>query len=341
MAARVLAGYAAGALLLLLVPLLVTVAASLAVGYVAWRYDAVWAVASVLVAGPGTVVLTCLLVLVVKRAVMPRAKAGVYAERSGFGVRKWIADGMMTMSLTVTHALYSTLYLVPFLRALGARTGRWSEVATVSFVDPDMLVIGPGSFVADVSVVGPAVFHRGGSRSPRRRSATAASSATGRWSRGLPTGRQQPARRALRRAAPGDRRGDHLARLARDLPAASRGQPGLPRQVHLQPHPRPDRGPAGHRVLPRDAARDDRRTRRAGRRLRPGAPGPGRAALAVLLLAPTLLLGSALAATLAAVVLKWLVIGRYRPRTEPLWSIWVRRTEVITGLYENLVVPRS
>ncbi|GGM14835.1 hypothetical protein GCM10010129_68800 [Streptomyces fumigatiscleroticus] len=58
-----------------------------------------------------------------------------------------------------------------------------------------------------------------------------------------------------------------------------------------------------------------------------------------MLVLPALLLGTALAATLAAVLLKWLVIGGYRPRTEPLWSIWVRRTEVITGLYENLVVP--
>ncbi|WP_020578724.1 hypothetical protein [Actinopolymorpha alba] len=39
--------------------------------------------------------------------------------------------------------------------------------------------------------------------------------------------------------------------------------------------------------------------------------------------------------------LKWLVIGRYQPRVEPLWSIWVRCTELISGLYENLMVPVS
>ena len=33
------------------------------------------------------------------------------------------------------------------------------------------------------------------------------------------------------------------------------------------------------------------------------------------------------------------VIGRYRPRVEPLWSPFVRRTEFVTGLYEAAAVP--
>jgi non-ribosomal peptide synthetase-like protein len=38
------------------------------------------------------------------------------------------------------------------------------------------------------------------------------------------------------------------------------------------------------------------------------------------------------------VALKWLIVGRYRPRVEPLWSHFVWRTELITGLYESAVV---
>lgn len=33
------------------------------------------------------------------------------------------------------------------------------------------------------------------------------------------------------------------------------------------------------------------------------------------------------------------VVGRYRPRVEPLWSTFVRRTEFVTGLYEAAAVP--
>lgn len=38
-------------------------------------------------------------------------------------------------------------------------------------------------------------------------------------------------------------------------------------------------------------------------------------------------------------LLKWLIVGRYRPRVEPLWSLFVRRTEFVTGVYEAAAVP--
>jgi non-ribosomal peptide synthetase-like protein len=56
-------------------------------------------------------------------------------------------------------------------------------------------------------------------------------------------------------------------------------------------------------------------------------------------LLPFIYLAPALIATLIVVALKWLFIGRYRPRIEPLWSHFVRRTEFITELYENIAVP--
>jgi len=63
--------------------------------------------------------------------------------------------------------------------------------------------------------------------------------------------------------------------------------------------------------------------------------GPG----LLLPLLPFIYLAPALIATLLVVALKWLFIGRYRPRIEPLWSHFVRRTEFITALYENIAVP--
>jgi hypothetical protein len=33
------------------------------------------------------------------------------------------------------------------------------------------------------------------------------------------------------------------------------------------------------------------------------------------------------------------LVGRYRPRVEPLWSGFVRRTEFVTGIYEGAAVP--
>ncbi|SEG52681.1 non-ribosomal peptide synthetase terminal domain of unknown function [Thermomonospora echinospora] len=338
--ARVLAGYGAGALLLVLIPLLIFGAASTMVEYTALHYGIWWACASVAAAGPLVVLATCAFVLLIKRTVMPAARAGVHPERSGFGMRKWISDGLMLLSLTMTQALYSTLYLVPFLRRMGARIGRWAEVATVNFVDPDMLVIGEQSFLADVSVIGPAVFHRG--RIALDRAEIGQRSFVG--------------NAAL---VPGSHRlGDNsllgVHSLAPPRPADPEttwlGSPAifLPRRESSRDFPEqltyaPTRGLIAARLaieyfrvtLPATiGALGALSVLYAWAHLAAVLTPP-----AVCLLGPALLLGAALACTLVAVLLKWLVIGRYRPRVEPLWSVWVRRTELSTGLYENLVVP--
>ncbi|MER7839122.1 Pls/PosA family non-ribosomal peptide synthetase [Streptomyces sp. NPDC096040] len=336
----VLAGHVAGALLLVLAPVLIFGCALVLVEYTAWRYGFGPAIASAAAAGPLVPLTTCAFVLMVKRLVMPVAHAGIHRERSGFGVRKWVSDGLMLISLTVTQALYSTLYLVPFLRGTGARTGRWAEVATVNFVDPDMLVVGDGSFLADVSVVGPAVFHRG-------RTALAPAKIGRRSFVG--NGALVPGSCCL-----GDNSLLGVHSLAPTRPADPEttwlGSPAifLPRREASQDFPSkltyaPTRGLIAARL-----AIEYVRVTLPATISALGALGVLFAALylvrnlspaVVMLLGPALLLGAALGCTLAAVAVKWTVVGRYRPRVEPLWSIWVRRTELVTGLYENLVVP--
>ncbi len=337
---RLLAGYALGSLLLLVVPLVIGDATGTLVGYVTVQDGLGWGCLSTLAVGPLVVLFTCLLVLVLKRALLPRVRAGVHPERSGFGLRKWIGDGLMNTSLVLTHALYSTLYLVPFLRWLGARTGRWSEVATVSFVDPDMLVIGERSFVADVSVVGPAVFHRG-------RIALAPAQVGKRSFVG--NGALVP---GSCRMGDNSLLGVHSVAPTRPVDPETTwlGSPAifLPRREESRSFP------AKYTYDPSPGLIA---TRLAIEYFRVTLPGTF-AALGVLLslyaaidlaksaspaalflLGPALLLGVGVLGTLLTVVLKWLVIGRYRPRVEPLWGVWVRRTELVTGLFENLAVP--
>jgi len=49
--------------------------------------------------------------------------------------------------------------------------------------------------------------------------------------------------------------------------------------------------------------------------------------------------GVALVITLFVAALKWALVGKYVPRVKPMWSSFVWRSELITALYENLVVP--
>jgi non-ribosomal peptide synthetase-like protein len=60
---------------------------------------------------------------------------------------------------------------------------------------------------------------------------------------------------------------------------------------------------------------------------------------AVVLAMPGLYLAAATAVTLVVAALKWAIVGRYRPRVEPLWAPFVRHSELITGLYESFTVP--
>jgi hypothetical protein len=52
---------------------------------------------------------------------MPKTPTGIFPLRSWFGLRKWLADNLMSASLSVTNSLYATLYTIPWLRLLGAK----------------------------------------------------------------------------------------------------------------------------------------------------------------------------------------------------------------------------
>lgn len=53
---------------------------------------------------------------------------------------------------------------------------------------------------------------------------------------------------------------------------------------------------------------------------------------------PLLYLGAALFGTAVTALLKWVIIGKYKPSKKPLWSNYVWRSELVTGLYENFLV---
>jgi non-ribosomal peptide synthetase-like protein len=53
---------------------------------------------------------------------------------------------------------------------------------------------------------------------------------------------------------------------------------------------------------------------------------------------PFLYLGAAILGTMVMALLKWVIIGKYKPDKKPLWSHYVWRSELVTGLYENFLV---
>ena len=53
---------------------------------------------------------------------------------------------------------------------------------------------------------------------------------------------------------------------------------------------------------------------------------------------PLLYIGASIIGIFITALLKWIIVGKYIPQNKPLWSGFVWRSELVTGLYENFLV---
>jgi non-ribosomal peptide synthetase-like protein len=291
-------------------------------------------------AGAIFVLSACAVLALAKRVVLPSTRSGIHPLRSWFGLRKWLSDNLMNISLAVTNSLYATLYTAPWLRLLGAKIGPRAEVSTVSHIDPDLLVLGAESFVADLAVLGAARHHQG-------------SIALGATEVGFRTFVGNAA------LVPSNvRLADNSLIGVQSVPPAQPAEPGtswLGSPALFLPR-REESARFEDSLTFRPPARRVacRLTLEFFRVMLPTillstfgmlgtlAVACLAAALPTILLAlviPAVYLSSALLLYLNVVVLKWLVVGRYRPRVAPMWSHFVWRSEFITALYESAAVP--
>ncbi|MGW6659507.1 Pls/PosA family non-ribosomal peptide synthetase [Rhodococcus sp. NPDC055024] len=309
-----------------------------------WGALLAWGVLAGLVAtllsGPVFVVSVCVFVAVNKYLVLRIAPTGMHPARSGLGIRKWMVDKLLEFSLLFTNSLYATLYTAPWLRLLGANIGRGAEVSTVSHIDPDMLTIGKDSFVADMASVGSASFANGrimfqpttiGERTFIGNAAV------------VPSGMDI---------------GDNALIGVATVPPVN----GVPAGTSWLGSPaiylpnRQDSGDYDDELTytpPQEVVRDRYVIEFFRATLPPTVLGVsfylyllvlsslafGRELAVPALVAPLVAMASSLAVIGFCAAVKRNTVGRYRPRVEPLWSKFVRRSEFATGLYESAAVP--
>jgi non-ribosomal peptide synthetase-like protein len=286
------------------------------------------------------VITSCALILAGRRLVLPTTLPGVHHLRSQLGLEKWFGDKLLEISLLLNNTMYSTLYTPMWLRALGSRVGSGAEVSTIGNIDPDLLTLEDGSFVADMASVGSASYANGhvafqptvvGSRAFVGNAAY------------IPAGSH---------LGDGTLIGVRSVPPSADVDAGSSwlGSPpfNLPRrEMYDQFTEAQTFNPSRGRV----------RVRFVIEALRIVLPSSilalamfatlyGMAFLAVnwgtavtVVLAPVGALLSSVAVVLLVVAMKWTIAGRYRRRVEPLWNTFVRRTEFVTGIYEATAVP--
>jgi non-ribosomal peptide synthetase-like protein len=94
--------------------------------------------------------------ILITRLLQRNIKPGKYPIYSALYVRKWFVDQLMSLSLIVLHPIYATVYVAGFFRALGAKIGKDTEISTASNVTHPLLEIGDGAFVADAVTLGEA-----------------------------------------------------------------------------------------------------------------------------------------------------------------------------------------
>lgn len=331
-------GFVLGFLALLLLPLLAALPGVTLLFQAATKSG--WGfLAATPLAGLSFVLLFCLLIVAVKRLVLPKVEPGAYPLDSGFYLRKWLVDKCVESSLVLVHSLYATLYLAPFLRMLGAKIGKRVEVSTASHVTPDLLHIRDESFVADAAVLGAARVFRG-------RIQIAPTNIGVRAFVGnvalLPAGRELPDRcllgvMSVPPPGPMPEGSDWVGSPAMFLPRRQESEK-FPLEQTFAPTP----GLYVRRLsyeylrvtLPPTLLYALAGTLAKTCVLLAGLGSP----CLLFVLFPALYVASALTATGLIVVLKRALVGVYKPQQRPLWSSFVWRSELVTGLYETVTV---
>ncbi|MFI4973938.1 MAG: Pls/PosA family non-ribosomal peptide synthetase [Caulobacterales bacterium] len=289
------------------------------------------------------VIAMCLLIVVAKWLLLGRVKPGVYSMWSWFYIRFWFVQQLGALALDLIHSIYATLYVAPWYRALGAKVGRRAEISTATSVMHDLIDIGPESFIADGVSFGGARFDVGSFRLERTRIGRRTFLGN---SAVLPTGSNlgDEVLIGVLSKPPPDREAEAGGTSWFGCPAIR-----LPRRQMVAMFDEGARFNPSKRLIA---------TRLAIEFVRITLPltvfvamfsvflsiigyldDQADADLLIPLLFPPLYLAFVFCAGLFTLALKWVVIGRYKPTTAPLWSIFVWRTELVTSTYENLAVP--
>ncbi len=260
---------------------------------------------------------------------------GYHPVRSRVGWQIWATERLMDAARNYLFPLYASLLTPWWLRVLGAKVGRGTEIST-ALLTPKFTVIEDGAFLADDTMV--ASYELGGGWIHVAKATIGKRAFLGN------SGITQPGRKvpddglvAVLSAAPHKAKagsswlGSPPVRLRRKPTAAD-----MLRTFHPSPRLKILRGPRGNLPdHPADCHLRDRCRRVASLQWLATTFGWLWAALAggVVMLTAGAIAGG------IAVMAKWLVVGHIRAIEHPLWSAFVWRNEVSDTFVETVAAP--
>jgi len=285
--------------------------------------------------------ITILLAGGLRRLFLPRLRAGIYSLYGLDYCRNWLLNRVLDSSLDVLHGVYASTFGPAWLRLLGAKVGRHAEVSTAVGVVPELLTLGDDTFIADGVMLGDEE-QRGG------------------WLVLRPTviANRSFVGNGAYVASGADVPSDVLIGVQTRTPDNTQMAPGqtwmgsppilLPAREQIQGFDE------SLTFRPRWTRKFARAAIEALRIVLPLAFVIAAGYLIVQLVMPLaedeewFAMANALALSgvlfglgsfLAVVALKWLLVGRYRPRAAPMWTPFVWLSEAVTNVYESLAVP--
>jgi len=287
------------------------------------------------------VLLMCAITVGAKRLLLGKVEPGRYAKGSWFYIRYWFLQQINDLALRLVHPIYATLFVAPWYRALGVTVGRRAEISTASAIVPDLVEIGPESFIADAVLFGAAKVEPGAIRLERTsigRRTFIGNSAL------LPAGTHV---------------GDEVLIGVLSRPPQTSMNTGTTwfgsPAICLPVRQSVGLFDEGARFNPSKRLWTTRLIIESIRvilsltiflsffSLMLSAVGDiseqPNGAVRILAAFPFLYVAFCLACGLSLAAIKWLVVGRYKATTAPLWSVFVWRSELVTATYENLAVP--
>jgi non-ribosomal peptide synthetase-like protein len=289
------------------------------------------------------IVLTALVSAGIRWGALPRLKPGRSKVHSNTYCAKWLVSHIQESSLNVLHGIYATVYAPYWYRLLGAKVGRGAEISTALGVVPDMLTLGDETFIADAVMLGDE--HIAGGWMTMQPTVVSHRSFVGNGSY-IPDGTVLPEHVLI---------GVHSHAPENGRMAAGDTWLGSP-PIHLPAREQVAGYPERLTYKPSLARRLTRALIEAFRIVAPHAlviavgytlvldvmpiAGAARWGEAVFDLA---LAGVAYGVGnfLFILAFKWLLLGRYRKRAEPMWTPFVWLSEGVTNLYEGIAVPNS
>ena len=276
------------------------------------------------------------------RRLMPRQKAGIFPVNSVAFWRKKFMGQILDGSLHELHGLYASTFAPMWLRFLGVKVGKNTEISTAEGIVPELLSLGDDCFVADGAMLGDEEQRGGWMILQPTEIGHRSFVGNGAF---VPDGARIP--------------DDILIGVQTRTPDNHLLHPGqtwmgsppilLPAREQLTGFP------AELTFRPSSLRRIARAVVEALRIAVPLALAiaSGYATVSfVLQIVETHGWGLHIVAALAVagclygllcflfvVAAKWILIGRYRPRAAPMWTLFVWLSEAVTNLYESLAVP--